>query len=119
MDSETIKNMIEFFENAETEYNTAYNAVNVEDKRTQDLLHKLELGALGTRERNKVAKALEECRISRRYNKDRVEVLEPIVSYKREHKKAIDCFKNLLGVVRKVEKYHSDRIYIPRVEAEQ
>ena len=81
-----------------------------------DIMHKFELDNLSYKERCKLATTLATSRKDRRFYKDHVEELEPIVNFMSEsaHTKAINNLKQLLGEVRKVEKYHSNRTYRPR-----
>lgn len=58
-------------------YQYAFNKVNETDKATQDLLHQLELGSV--KERNKTATLLSKVRKERRYYKDIVTVLQPLM----------------------------------------
>lgn len=88
-----------------------------EEARTQDLLHAIEFET-NVRERSKICTRLHHSRNERRRNKDIVEVTEEIVKFFAEpqHKKTLDQMRQLLGRVRKVEKYHKDRTYFPRVK---
>lgn len=98
-------------------YIEAYNNVGVEDRRSQDLLHAIEFEPSG-KARNKLATKLKECRVTRRYNKDLVEILEPVYQYMQrdQNRKAINLLEQTLGSVRKVIKKHQNRVYVPRVE---
>lgn len=91
--------------------------INREDKLTQDLLHSLELDNLPCAERSKLATKLAINRKDRRYYKDRVEELEPIAAFfsDPQNKKVLDKLAQVLGAVRKQEKYHETRAYKPRV----
>lgn len=52
--------------------------------------------------------------------KDLFEVTDPVVQFTQDsqNKKALDQMRQLLGKVRKVEKYHENRVYIPRIKEE-
>ena len=115
--SENIKAFLDFLRECQTEYNSAYEAVGIEDKRTQDLLHAIEFEPQA-KERSKICTKLKASRMTRRENKDAVEELEPIVELLNDPmaKKTMDKLTQLLGRVRKVEEYHDKRTYIPRVE---
>lgn len=115
--SENIKVFLDFLRECETQYKIAYDAVNTEDKRGQDLLHMIEFEP-STKERNKLCTRLRDSRIERRKNKDIVEELQPIIEFsiEKQHKRTLDQLAQLLGAVRKVEKYHENRTYHPRVE---
>lgn len=115
--SEEIKRFLDFIREAEPRYRMALEVVDRENKRTQDFLHAIEFEP-HAEERSKIATKVRASRIERRENKDIVEELEPIIEFMadRTNKKAIDQLSQLLGKVRKVEKYHENRTYFPRVE---
>ena len=115
--SEFISEFLNFIAWAQSHYGFCSDEVNNQDKLTQDYLHSLELGNMKCDERSKIATKLAVNRQDRRYYKDRVEELEPIVQFFEEpqNKKVLDKLKQVLGVVRKSELYHKDRKYTPRV----
>ncbi len=97
----------------------AYNleAMKNEERITQDYLHKLELESLNYKERSKIATKLVANRQARREFKDAVEELEPIVDFFNDpvNKRILNNMTQLLGQVRKIENYHKNRIYMPKV----
>lgn len=115
--SEYITEFLNFLSDVKSDYKFCYDEVNNQDKLTQDYLHSLELDELKCSERSKLATKLAANRKDRRYYKDRVEELEPIVQFFEEpqNKKVLDKFTEVLGKVRKAERYHEGRTYIPRV----
>lgn len=115
--SEYISEFLNFIATAQVQHRLYKDEVELQEKLTQDYLHSLELDELKRDERSKVATKLAINRKDRRYYKDRVEELEPIVQFFEEpqNKKVLDKMKQVLGVVRKSEAYHKDRKYIPRV----
>ena len=118
LSSEQLSQFLDFVAEAQRLYKFCSDEVNTQDKLTQDYLHSLELGELSCSERSKLATKLATNRKDRRYYKDRVEELEPIVQFFSDpaHKKLLDKLSStVLGQVRKAESYHKDRIYIPRV----
>ena len=119
--SECIAEFLNLVSDAQAKYRVYADEVNKQDKLTQDYLHRLELGELKCEERSKVATKLAINRQDRRYYKDRVEELEPIVKFFEDpaNKKVLDKMRPLLGEVRKWESYHKDRKYIPRVLKEK
>ena len=119
--SEYISEFLNFVAEAQSQYKFCSDEVNNQDKLTQDYLHSLELDDLKRDERSKVATKLAVNRKDRRYFKDRVEELEPIVQFFEEpqNKKILDKLKQVLGATRKAEGYHKDRKYIPRVLKEK
>lgn len=119
--SEYISEFLKFISDAQSHYNFCYEEVNNHDKLTQNFLHSFELDGLKCNERSKLATKLETHLKDRRYYKDRVEELEPIVQFFEEpqNKKVLDKLKQVLGACRKAENYHKDRTYIPRVLKER
>lgn len=119
--SEHLSEFLNFVAEAQSHYRFCSDEVKNQDKLTQDYLHSLELDGLKCEERSKVATKLAINRKDRRYYKDRVEELEPIVEFFEDpqNKKVLDKMKQVLGIVRKSEVYHKDRKYIPRVLKER
>lgn len=115
--SEIISNFLNLMLNAPSIYHAAYKAVNEEDKLASDLLHEIELDGTTCAKRSKTATVLRTNRLDRRYYKDIVEEYEPLNDYLEDPNidKAIRKLSQVLGDVRKAEKYHADRKYKPRV----
>ena len=114
--SERMKEFLDFIDRCHAEYQLAYDAVSEEDKKLQDLLHKLEFST-NTAEKNRVATSLKNSRRERRRNKDIVKRNELIGGFFREksHKDTLNKLRQLLGRQRKEEEYlASDRVYKPR-----
>lgn len=119
--SEYISEFLNFVAQAQVQHSIYEEEVNNQDKLTQDYLHKLELGELRRDERSKVATKLAINRQDRRYYKDRVEELNPIVVFFEDpiNKKVFEKMKQVLGDTRRWESYHKDRKYKPRVLKEK
>ena len=115
--SEQIKAFLDLIREVEPRYMIALDAMKTEDKRTQDFLHAIEFEP-HAEERSKIATKMRASRIARRENKDVVEELEPFINFLsvQSNKRVIDQLTQLLGQIRKVEKYHENRSYHPRVE---
>ena len=115
--SEYISEFLNFVSAAQKSYSLYVEEQEKQEKLTQDYLHSLELDGLKCEERSKIATKLAINRKDRRYYKDRVEELEPIVTFfaDPQHKKVLDKLTQVLGSVRKIEEYHKDRVYIPKV----
>lgn len=115
--SEKIKSFLDFVDECKELNSIAKDAISREEKQQQDLLHEIEFETNG-RKRSPIDTRLHRCRVERRKNKDIFEVTEEVVKFFREpqHKKTLDQMRQLLGNVRKVEKYHDSRIYIPRIK---
>jgi hypothetical protein len=119
--SEYISEFLNFISEAQSHYKFCYEEMETQDKLTQDYLHMLELDDLKCGERSKLATKLAINRKDRRYYRDRVEELEPIVRFFEDpqSKKVLDKLKEVLGQTRKAENYHKNRMYIPRVLKEK
>lgn len=119
--SEHISEFLNFIAEAQSQYRFCSEEVDNQEKLTQDYLHSLELDGLKRDERSKVATKLAINRKDRRYYKDRVEELKPIVQFFEEpqNKKMLNKMREVLGIVRKSELYHKDRQYIPRILKEK
>lgn len=115
--SNYLSEFLNFISEAQSHYKFCVEEMETQDKLTQDFLHSLELDELKCKERSKLATQLSINRKDRRYFKDRIEELEPIVKFFEEtqNKKVLDKLTNVLGEIRKAERYHKNRIYIPKV----
>ena len=115
--SEQITNFLNFITAAQSHYKFCEDEQQKQEALTQDYLHSLELDGLNCSERSKLATKLAINRKDRRYYKDRVEELEPIVQWASDptNAKMLNQLKQVLGACRKQENYHKDRIYIPKI----
>ena len=115
--SEEIKGFLDFIRGCEVRYKMALEVMETENKRTQDFLHAIEFEP-HAEERSKIATRMRASRITRRESKDTIEELEPLIEFLNipANKKAVDQLTQILGKVRKAEKYHENRTYHPRVE---
>lgn len=116
-DDVSISNFVKTINDARSIYNTNEELMKEQDLLTQDLLHKLELENLNAPEMMKVASKLKECRKVRRYHKDILEEVSPIVSFIEDpsNRAAMKKIERLLGDVRKQKSKHKNRFYCPRV----
>jgi hypothetical protein len=85
---------------------------------SQDLLHQIELGS--SSERGKAATRLAKVRKLRRVSKDTIDNFAPLLSLieTAEGKYFMRRLNEVLGEMRKVERSHSNRIYIPKAISE-
>lgn len=115
--SDQITNFLNFIAEAQSHYKFCEEEMKNQEALTQDYLHSLELDGLNRGERSKLATKLVTNRKDRRYYKDRVEELEPIIVFfdDPQNKKVFDKLQQVLGQVRKQENYHKDRAYKPKV----
>lgn len=119
--SEQITNFLNFITAAQSHYKFCEDEQKNQEALTQDYLHSLELDELSCSERSKLATKLKTNRKDRRYYKDRVEELEPVVQWASDpvNTKAVNQLKQILGQVRKQENYHKDRTYTPKILKER
>ena len=108
---------LNFISEVESHYRYCVDEMTTQEKLTQDYLHNLELDNLNCSERSKIATKLSINRKDRRYYKDRVEELQPIVEFlsNQKNKDMINKLQQVLGEVRRAENYHKNRTYIPKV----
>lgn len=116
--SKKLEEFLNFSRQAITDYNYHSEALNLEDKRSQDLLHELELGP--GKNKDKIATQLKKSRKERRIHKDFIEINESFYKFitSPEGRITIHQFEDILGQMRKQEKHQQNRIYIPRIKTE-
>ena len=117
--SDQIKAFLDFTEECRELNAMARSGVAEEDKRHQDLIHAIEFEENPDRIAQ-IGMRIHQNRVERRVYKDLFEVTDPVVQFTQDsqNKKALDQMRQLLGKVRKVEKYHENRVYIPRIKEE-
>ena len=117
--SKKIKQFTDFLSGAQSAYAIELDGMHKEEKRLQDFLHAIEFEP-SAKERSKICTKLYRSRLERRRYKDIVEELEEVIQFcdNPQNKKVLNQLTQLLGRARKVEKYHRERQYIPRVKEE-
>lgn len=113
--SQIYKTFLDSVKQIQTSYAYESKMLQVHEQETQDLLHQLELGSYS--ERRKTATRLANVRKERRYSKDVVNVLQPMVELlgTPEGVKFIKQLQIVLGETRKIENSMQNRRYTPRV----
>lgn len=119
--STSLSSLLRIFQNVKNQYDSAYEEVHNQDLLQQDLLHKLEFESLDAPAISKLAKRLKECRETRRYYKDLVDCLSPILQFLDDpsNKRVVGNMQKLLSDIRKQESNHKSRRYCPRVMSEE
>lgn len=114
--SKNLEHFLNYVREMIVNYNYHNGALNVEDKRSQDLLHELELGP--SKNKDRVATKLRKSRKERRVHKDFIEINTSIYDFfvSSEGKAVMHRLEEILGCIRKQEKYTQNRIYIPRIK---
>lgn len=113
-----LERFLNYVEACAQEYRLAYDAVNEEDRRLQDLVHEMEF-ARDKAERNRIATRLHNSRVTRRQNKDIVKRNEGLVKFfeDQNHRVTLNKMRQLLGRQRKEEEYLTgERTYKPRIK---
>lgn len=118
MTSERISEFLSVINEARSRYDYAKQQMDKCEQATQDILHKIELGNLKYKERARAATQLQQIRQDRRYYKNIYEQYEPLVAFleNQQYRKAVNVLSSdVLGQIRKVEKYHENRTYKPKI----
>lgn len=115
--SEIIANATDFIIKAADKYNCNSEIVTKCNKLVCDIEHELELGDYNRDGLAKLAREIRDAKRERRKAKDIVEELQPVMDFMNEpqNRKLISNLQELVGAIRKVEKYHEHRFYTPRV----
>lgn len=109
--SEHISNFLEFLRNIQTDYNIAQETEKEADRETQDILHRLELGSDSYHDMARMSKTIKSVHLKRRKAKDAKTEAEPVMRWLKESPQTVRVLEQLLGEVRKAEKYNSNRHY--------
>ena len=116
--SRVIAEFLNFLEEAKSEYESAYAAVGLEDRKEQTFLHDLEF-APNKNERNKVATRFQQSRRARRKAKDRAQLYEYINNFyaDKQNQNLIKALRRLQNEQITREKYlFGNREFKNRVE---
>jgi hypothetical protein len=116
--SAEIKHFISLFTQCEADYKYHYDQVNKYDKEVQDILHSLELDSPTKNERNRLATKLQQNRKLRREHKNIAEMMCPVAEFLQSEKgkQIYNLLREVQGKTKKIEEYHANRVYIPRVK---
>lgn len=117
--SEIIADFLQLLRECETGYQFNYEMVNKMDLLKTDIEHKFELEPLNAKERAALGKQLVACLKERREYKDAVEEMKVLSVYVGENRAVINGLTQIVGEMRKAEKYHAERTYRPRVLKEE
>ena len=115
--SDVLQEFLNYIDQCRNSYQLAQGAVELEDKRLQDLLHELEF-AENVNEKRRSGTKLQQSRRERRRQKDEVKRLRLLIEFFNDpaNKSTLNKMRQLLGRQRKEEEFlNGDRIYKPRV----
>lgn len=107
-----IAGFLSFLRDVQTGYNIAAEAEDEAGRKTQDILHRLELWDDGHQDMEQMAELLRGVRRERRDAKDARMEAEPVISWISQNQKTISGLEALLGDVRQIEKSNAQRPYI-------
>lgn len=115
--SEEISGFLSLLDDAQKDYLWAIDEEERLERLTQDYLHLIELSDVDCHEGAMLLAKLKACRQQRREAKDMVLVLLPVVEFLETErgKLLIGQLQQVLGKVRRAEKYIDSRTYTPKV----
>ena len=107
--SEVLSDFLNYIDQCRHDYQAAHDAVGMEDKRLQDLLHELEF-AEGENEKRRAGTKLQQSRRNRPRQKDEMMRLELVVQFFDDPtpKSTINKMQQLLGKQRKQEERYDE-----------
>lgn len=111
--SEKIEQFLNLWDDIKKIHSYNFNAVEECNKASTDFLHIIELDKTTYAERSKLTTAEKANRIKRRKAKDMVEIYEHLLRFSEveESRRAVNLLKQMLGEIRKTERYHENRSY--------
>ena len=115
--SDVLQEFLNYIDQCRNAYQLAQGAVELEDKRLQDLLHELDPPE-NVNEKRRSGTKLQQSRLERRRQKDEVKRLRLLIEFFNDpaNKSTLNKMRQLLGRQRKEEEFlNGDRIYKPRV----
>lgn len=102
--SETINDILDFFDDVEITYKEAIAKRNETEAEIQDLLHELELEDLSYHDKGKVVKELTLLRKERREAKYTIQQLDPVLIFIKNNTKALEALGRTYDDVVKQER---------------
>ena len=114
--SAQIENFLRFLMNCDEEYNIAVSRENDADAATQDILHHIELKENSQLDYIYEGLQLHRIRKERRRAKDTQQLTKPIKEWAEVNKRIIKELEQLLGEVRRQERYIENRSYTPKTD---
>ena len=112
--SKGIEDFLGYLHSTEQEYHIAEANETEANGVTQDILHDIELREHTYHEYAALSKDLRITRQNRRKAKDTIAASAPVIDWINKHRQTIKELEQLLGEVRKAERYAEGRIYTPR-----
>ena len=112
--SKSVEDTLNMFAQAGESLKMAQDELDYCDKKTQDLLHEIELCEWTYHERARAAIELRMIRQRRRAAKDSIDTLTPLISWIDSQINSVNQLKQCLGAMRKAESKMEGRVYYKR-----
>lgn len=112
--SKSVEDTLNMFAQAGESLKMAQDELDYCDKKTQDLLHEIELCEWTYHERARAAIELRMIRQRRRAAKDIIDTLTPLISWIDSQTNSVNQLKQCLGSMRKAESKMEGRVYYKR-----
>lgn len=114
--SQSLSDFLEFLRQSQQDYSIAADIETTKSKKTQDILHKIELDNVKYHDYAKLGKALKSIRNERREAKNIQLQLSPLIGWIKENQNVVRGLERLLGEVRKAETNIKNAHYYPRTD---
>lgn len=111
-----IEQIVKVLNEVNLQFNMAEDDLEYCDKKTQDILHELELVDHSYHEIAHLSKELSEIRKRRRIDKDTIELLDPILKWRSDFIGPITKLSNVIGAMRKVQEKQKNKVYYYRAD---
>lgn len=112
--SQSVEEALKVFKQAEESLSMAQGELEFCDKKTQDLLHEIELCDQTYHERAHAATQLRDVRQRRRVAKDIIDTVTPLFEWCKAQTGAVNQLKQCLGAMRRAEERAEGRVYCRR-----
>lgn len=114
--TKNIEGIVKTLTEAEDQKRLAEQELDYCDKKTQDLLHELELVEHSYHETARLSKDLKDIRMRRRVAKETIDLLTPVCEWKNEQSGAINRLNKVIGEMRKIDEKRKNAVYYYRAD---
>lgn len=113
-----VEGFLKFLKDASGELYAAKAEVDYCERKTQDILHELEIVDMTYHQRAHLSEELMNVRRQRREAKDMIELLTPVVEWAGNANLVIGKLQTCLGAIRKSEEKQKNRVYWKRADGQ-
>lgn len=113
-----VEGFLKFLKDASAELYAAKADVDYCERKTQDILHELEIMDMSYHERAHLSGDLADIRKQRRDAKDMIDLLTPVVEWAGNANLVIGKLQTCLGTIRKTEEKQKNRVYWKRADGQ-